>query len=144
MTLKDNDLAALDPAMVAGARLTLTDSQAEMLVRARMTVGDGKNASRMNRQQIFLDGFVTTVKKRVQQDISFLDGLTDAVYEIVTSNTNRATLNDLLVQSFSFDILPVETLTGEYRYGSDGFEEFIPDENAIISWVLNTFYEPQT
>jgi anionic cell wall polymer biosynthesis LytR-Cps2A-Psr (LCP) family protein len=144
ITLEDDDLAVLDPTMVKGAHLTLTDDQAALLIRSRMLVGDGLNASRMNRQRMFLDALVQTVRKKGNKDVSFVNRLSDDLYAMCTTDANRATLNNLFNLSFSYDILPVETLAGEYTYGSDGFEEFYTDESAIISWVLETLYRPQT
>ena len=74
---------------------------------------------------------------------SNIEKLTDSLFNVVTTNTNRATLNNKINLAFSYDILPVESFTGEYKVGADGFEEFYADESAIISWVLNTFYVPQ-
>ena len=48
-----------------------------------------------------------------------------------------------VTQALTYDILPVETLTGEYTIGSDGFVEFHADEDAVAAWVLQTLYEPK-
>ena len=52
VTLED-DFSSIDPAMAKGTTLTLHGDQAETFVRSRMTVGDGINASRMERQEAF-------------------------------------------------------------------------------------------
>ena len=52
VTLED-DFSSIDPAMTKGTTLTLHGDQAETFVRSRMTVGDGTNASRMERQEAF-------------------------------------------------------------------------------------------
>ena len=52
VTLED-DFSSIDPAMAKGTTLTLHGDQAETFVRSRMTVGDGTNASRMERQEAF-------------------------------------------------------------------------------------------
>ena len=138
------DYSEQDPAMVRGAVLTLTDKQAEVLVRSRMTVGDGTNAARMERQRSFLSAAVDQVRARIAQDANFAGELIDAL-EQMSGDTDyqRGQLINLLNQIYNYDVLPVETLRGEYKTGTDGFAEFYADEESVVEWVLQTLYEPK-
>ncbi len=138
------DYSAQDPAMAKGAVLTLTDRQAEILVRSRMAVGDGTNASRMERQRSFLSAVVDQIRTKISQDTDYVNSLTYAL-EQMSGHTDyqRGQLISLLNQVCIFDVLPVETLRGEYRVGTDGFAEFYTDEASVVEWVLQTLYEPK-
>ena len=138
------DYTNQDPAMVKGAVLTLTDAQAEILVRSRLTVGDGTNASRMERQRSFLSAAIDQVRSKILQDADFAGSLLDAIDQMSGhTDYQRGQLINLLNQINNYDVLPVETLRGEYKTGADGFAEFYADESSAVEWVLQTLYEPK-
>ena len=138
------DYSMEDPAMIKGAVLTLTDRQAEILVRSRMTIGDGTNASRMERQRSFLSAVVDQVRAKFSQDADYVGEMIDAL-EQMSGHTDyqRGQLVNLLNQIYQYDVLPVETLQGEYKVGTDGFAEFHVNENSAVEWILQTLYEPK-
>lgn len=137
------DYSNQDPAMVKGAVLTLTDAQAEILVRSRTTIGDGTNASRMERQRSFLTAAVDKTRIKVSEDTEFAGNLLDAIDQMSGyTDYQRGQLINLLNQISNYDVLPVETLQGEYKTGADGFAEFYADEESAVKWVLQTLYEP--
>ncbi len=138
------DYSAQDPAMVKGAVLTLTDAQAEILVRSRMSVGDGTNASRMERQRIFLSAAIDQAREMLAKDAELAGKLFDLVTQMSgQTDFQRGQLINLLNQVYNYDVLPVETLRGEYTIGSDGFAEYHVDEDSAVEWVLQTLYEPK-
>ena len=73
VTLED-DFSSIDPAMTRGTTLTLHGEQAETFVRSRMTVGDGTNASRMERQSVYAGGAVSD-HRRTQSGRGWLHGV---------------------------------------------------------------------
>lgn len=73
VTLED-DFSSIDPAMTKGTTLTLHGDQAETFVRSRMTVGDGTNASRMERQSVYAGGAVSD-HRRTQSGRGWLHGV---------------------------------------------------------------------
>ena len=139
-----DDYSDQDPAMVKGAVLTLTDRQAEILVRSRMMVGDGTNAGRMERQRSFMSAVLNQVRVKISQNADYVNSLINAL-ERMSGYTDyqRGQLISLLNQVCNYDVLPVETLRGEYRVGTDGFAEFYADEDSVVEWVLQTLYEPK-
>ena len=138
------DYSDLDPAMTEGAVLTLTDEQAVILIRARRTIGDGTNAARTIRQREFMQAALKAVKERFKADAGFAETLLEALDEVNGfTNVQRSRLVSEITQALSYDILPAETLAGEYTHGADGFTEFYADEDAIVAWLLKTLYEPK-
>ncbi len=138
------DLTAVDPAFTSGAVVTLTDAQAEALVRARMSVGDGTNASRMARQRVFMAAALSQAKALMKEDPEFAGKLFDTMKDMGGHRSfQRGQMVNQLNQIYSYDILPVETLPGEYTIGADGFVEFHAEEKATAEWILRTLYEPK-
>ena len=143
VTLTD-DFSHLDPAMTPGTRIKLNDSQAEIFVRSRMSVGDGKNSSRMRRQRAYITSAVAIMRQRMSENIEFAGTLFDLLDEVSTcNNIQRSRLINELNQAYRYDILPVETLAGEYKTGADGFTEFHADPSSVTAWVIETLYEPK-
>ena len=136
------DYTVHDPAMVKGATLTLNDQQAEYMVRSRMEIGDGSNASRMQRQQVFIKAATAQFKSKLSENINFADTMLDALEEVMVTNFKRGRIINELNRAYKYDILPVETLAGEYTIGADGFREFYADAEALRQWVLETVYTP--
>ena len=138
------DYSELDPVMVKGAELTLNAEQAEYLVRSRRSVGDGTNASRMIRQRTYLSAAGEQFKAMVKQDSGFFDRLLDLLEEDMVTNVSRGRLINEMNRAIYYDILPVETLTGEYTLGDDGFVEFHADTECVRRWVFDTCFIPNT
>lgn len=139
-----DDYSHLDPAMTKGAVLTLTDAQAELLVRSRKTIADGSNAERMVRQRAFMSAVIEKIRGSVKENADFAGTLFDILDDISDyTDLQRGEMINEVTQALTYDILPVETLAGEYTIGSDGFVEFHADEDAVAAWVLATLYEPK-
>ena len=64
ITLEDDqDLSAVNPEWTPGANIHLDGDETEEFVRARKTVSDGTNESRMKRQTQYLEAFINQVSK---------------------------------------------------------------------------------
>ena len=138
------DYTNVDPTMVKGATMTLTDEQVELLVRSRTNVGDGTNAARSQRQRVFLKAAVEQLKAKLNANLDFANTLIDAIDRISSwTNIQHGRLINEINRAYNYDILPVESLTGEYTLGSDGFMEFHADPDAVTKWLLETLYEPK-
>ena len=136
------DYTVYDPEMEAGRTLTLTAQQAEYMVRGRMEISDGTNESRMRRQQVFIAAAQEQLRQRLKENVNFADALLDALDGVMVSNIARGRMINELNRAYRYDILPVETLAGEYITGKDGFGEFYADAEALSAWVLKVFYAP--
>lgn len=141
VTIED-DFTAHDAAMAPGTTLRLTGEQAELYLSSRLTIGDGTNASRMNRHKAFMASAADILKQQVSQDSNFLDTLLDQLGDSLATNMHRGRLINEVNRAYKYDILPVQRLTGEYKLGNDGFVEFHPDTQSVIDWVLDVFYRP--
>lgn len=142
VTLED-DYTAVDPAMKPGATLTLTGEQARTMVRSRMEVADGTNASRMKRQQTFLSAAAARMSERIRQDSAFINTLFDVLQGYMTTNMTRSRMAGEANQAYSYDVLPADTLAGEHTIGEDGFVEFHTEDGETARWVIDVLFEPE-
>lgn len=140
VTLKD-DFTAFDPAMTKGATLRLMGDQAEFFVRGRMTVADGTNASRMERQQQYLSGLLTQFRAAVKDDQEKLGEVLDAMEGHMASDaTENMLLHDVnAYDEYEWNALRV--LDGEHAIDEYGFAEFWVDEASLKALVADIWFK---
>lgn len=140
VTLED-DFSMADPAMQKGATLTLKGRQAEIFVRRRMDVGKGTNEARMVRQELYIDALTGLLETQLYQRREAVGELYDALTPYLTTNISRGRLINEVWAARDYVRMPVTTLAGEHRIGSDGFIQFVADEEAIRQTVLSLICE---
>ena len=143
VTIED-EMEHVDPAFRMGATVTLTDEQAEKFVRARMSVGEGDNASRMRRQKAYMDSFFKKIgenmKKNPEYAQKFWSTMRDAAVTDMTGN-DASRIGEKIRSGESKGILNIE---GEHTHGyvlGDGVrhEEFYPDTESILAVMSDLF-----
>ena len=164
------DMTDIDPAMTAGATLTLTGKQAERFCRGRYGVGDQTNASRMLRQQQYIAAASQKLMRLLRQDINegvrLLDGMGllhdatvrvagpfdfsdpvagtpagDAQGHYLMTNAMRATIISDLSRAAIYKLGEIETLPGVHSLGSDGYIRFDMQQDAALRWALDVLYD---
>lgn len=141
VTLED-DFAFLDPAMTKGATLTLTGQQAEYFVHERMAVGDGRNQSRMHRQEVFLENLSGKVTERIQRDAKFIDKLYGLLGDNLVTDMKRGRMINEGNRAYQYQKLDKIEIPGQHVIGESGFVEFQTDEAIIEQLVIDIFYRP--
>lgn len=144
VTLED-DLSDRDPALTKGATVTLSDKQADLLVKGRMNVDDGSNAARMARQRIYLTGLLQALTAQTKADAKFPQTTYDALTEKMTTDLKKKEVGNLALTLLNYENHGIKTLEGKTELGTvldDGkkHEEFYPDETSLIKTVINLFY----
>lgn len=132
LTLED-DLTEIDPAYTAGSSVTLHGSAALSFVRARMSVGDGLNISRMSRQRAYIDAFIRQFRNACGQDDSLPVRMVEQLDTRLTMNLGLNQISSLSKKLSDYEILPPVVPQGENRQGEE-FMEFYADEEAL--WVI--------
>lgn len=137
-----DDMSELDPAMVPGARVTLDDRQAELFVRSRISVGNGTNKERMQRQAVFLKEASRQLTDKLKSDPDVLSDLRERMTEhMVTDLTD----GDFSVLANALDTCQQEELpelTGTTELDENGWEAFYPNENRLNEIIIQLFYRP--
>ncbi|MBR4474060.1 MAG: LCP family protein [Oscillospiraceae bacterium] len=137
----DDDLTAADPAFVQGTDVTLHGDQALRFVRARMSVTDGTNLSRMNRQRVYLDALYSKLKSYLQKDGTFALKMADSLADYSTSDLIPEELARFAEQLKNQENKGIETMQGEARMGAR-YVEFYPNEDLLQASVIRLFFEP--
>lgn len=132
----EEDLTELDPQMKAGETITLTDEQADLLLRSRMSLKDDRNSERMSRQQIFFNAFFKQVQKENGADTNFVINLYDRLHPYATEDININELTAMLKNMDTYTNKGIFTIDGESKLGEklgDGKEhwEFYMDDKSL-------------
>lgn len=138
----EDDFPSIDPAMTKGTTLTLHGDQAETFVRSRMTVGDGTNASRMERQEAFLSQLASQLGEKIRASEQFTADLYDALQPYLVTDMARGRIINETWNARAYTLEEPCQITGEHRVAEDGFTEFYPDADSIQQAVLELFWEP--
>lgn len=143
VTLTD-DFTAIDPAMQRGATVLLTGKQAEAFVRGRMTVGDGTNAARMRRQQVYLERLLEKLFPRGGEKGDTETLLEDALHALdghLETNLRQAEMLSDLQRYAGYTWQPFAAVQGTHTTGADGFTEFWPDEDALTQLIVSLWFK---
>ena len=137
----DEDFSAAGSDIPMGTT-TLRGQQAIDFVRIRKGVGDQLNASRMERQQAFVDGFFAALQRKLEGSPNFVIETYDEVSDYIVTDCSSTVLSSMLERYGDYSLAPVQELPGESRKGEEHME-FYPDEKAKEQLVLELFYAPK-
>lgn len=140
VTITD-DLTALDPSLKKGATVRLEGDLAEQFVRGRMTVADGTNASRMRRQQIYIDALVDRMEGLFRSDAAFLEEVFEKLSGHVESDITQNVLLGEVNAYGDYTWKGLRTLPGSHSLGADGFAEFWIDEAAALDMIADIWFD---
>lgn len=136
------DLTNLDPALKAGARVTLRGQQAETYVRSRMAViSDPTNAGRMRRQRTYMAAAVERFTSLASKDLSFIDEFMEKMQDHIVTDVPQSWLTSHLQSYLQYERADICVPSGVHQDSTDGFTEFYPDEEALKKMVIEIFFE---
>ena len=140
VTIED-DFSKVDPSLVKGRTITLTDEQAYNYLHARMGVGDGENESRMRRQRTYMEAVYDKVIDRVRTEKSFLDDITETLGDCVTTNMDGddfGQIRNVFRDGKDLGILVPEGETAVGARLDDGLDhtEFYMDEDSLAKIMI--------
>ena len=121
---------------------TLHGQQAIDFVRFRKGVGDQLNASRMERQQAFIEGFFNALRVARESSSDIAARTYDAISDYIVTDCSSTVLTSMLDRYGDYAFADVQVLPGESRKGEKHME-FYPDEEALERLVLELFYAPK-
>ena len=146
VTLED-DMTSVSPKFRKGETVKLNGEEAEMYVRARMSVGEGDNASRMRRQRAFMDSFQKTVMHRVKQEPNFINQLYKTLKDVAVtdiSGNDISRMAEMFRKGKSKGILKFEGTSKTETILEDGLEHetFYPEAESVRD-VMKELYSLQ-
>ena len=141
------DLSMIDPELIEGETVTLSGNQALTYVRTRYGLDDSSNATRMERQQQYLEAFFSQAVKAAESDKDLVDNFlnSDTMNSVEANNINK--VQDIARNITEYEYTEIYTLTGESKPAKNnttGQEnmEFYPDEDSIQEVIIKLLYEP--
>lgn len=140
----EDDLTGVDPALKKGAKVKLTGKQAEAYVRARMTVSDGTNVSRMKRQRGYMQSFYSLVMSQMREDANYLNDLYDALSGKILSDQPHSKVSEIANSLYQYESKGILLIDGETTSADtlgDGVihTEFYPDMDSLLQTMQSLF-----
>ncbi len=133
-----DDFSAVDESLSLG-EVTLHGQQAINFVRMRKDVGDQLNVSRMERQEAYVDGFLTALKNKMEQGETFALSLYESVLPYMVTDCSSAVFSAVLDDYADYSLTEIITPAGENVRGEE-YMEFYLDEEALDSLILRMVY----
>ena len=134
----DQDMTDLDPAFTEGASVRLTGKQTENYLRARMGVGDGSNAGRMQRQQQYMMNAYDLIIGQLRENPDYVNDLYDQLTDIVESDGSPKRVSQIANRIMKYDNKGFINFTGETKINDtigEGIEheEFYTDPDSLLT-----------
>lgn len=134
----DSDMTAVDPEFKEGANILLTDGQAEKYLRARFALEDDSNASRMKRQEAYMQSAYNTVIGQLRENPEYISELyenLDGVFETDGSARDASVIADKFEKYKNMGMISFKGKVETNDTLGDGVEheEFYVDESSILS-----------
>lgn len=138
VTVPNDDLAAIG--LYAGQKAVINADNLETFVRYRDTNHYHTNVGRMERQRAYIDAASDRLMDLFQDDTSAMWHKIQRMEQTVFTNITRNHYLDLIkVLNKTADATKeYYSPTGEQRHGK--FDEFYPDEDALLAKVIELFY----
>lgn len=137
------DYSAYDPAMTAGAALTLSDAQAELYMNPSIVLPGDDCPARMQRQREFMFAALEALKREAKKDTEILNRLYDELDGVMVTNVRPARMLSEAAKAHGYAIAQPELLPGTESVSDNGEKRFEPDAAQIRSWVLEAFYRQE-
>lgn len=136
-----DDFSEVDPTITMG-EITLRGEQTLNFVRDRKNVGDQKNATRMIRQQEYMNGFREALRVKLEEGSSFVMDTYSEVAPYLVSDCPINTLTTMIERYEDYEFTGVITPEGNNHRG-EVYYEFYADEEKLDELVVGLFYAPK-
>lgn len=135
------DFSQVDESIGMG-EITLRGDQAVHYVRTRKDVGDQLNLSRIQRQQDYLDGFVTAFRQKQQTETEFIIAAYEQVIPYLVTDCSANAISGMVDRFSGYQVGEVVTPEGRNVLGEE-YYEFYVDEQKLDELILRLFYAPK-
>lgn len=133
------DFSAVDGSLPAGEVL-LTGEQALTFIRTRQGVGDQLNLSRMQRHEVYMNGFFEAFFAKLSQNDAFVLQTYDRIAPYTVSDCSSKTLSSFVSRYADYACKDIVSPKGENQKGQT-YMEFHVDEEALQQLILRLFYK---
>ena len=130
-------------ALVFGETVQLSAEQAQLYVQHRKELSDSSNATRMKRQQQYLEAMRAKIENRVQTDNEFLAEAVIKMSDYMESDCSSTRLQEIGNKMRDYEFVEINDVEGESIIGNNERMEFYPDEDSLKRLVIDLFYTPE-
>ena len=144
VTVPNDDLAELDEAYYTGATVTIDADNLEFYIRSRDIEEDLSNVGRMERQQSYITAAMDQFLQKINNNASSVWDDLETIEGCMQTNITRSRYLDLVktLQSVTFSAEDYLIPEGTQKVG-EKYDEFYPDEEALLAMVVDLFYIEQ-
>ncbi len=133
-----DDFGSVDPTLVKGEKIKLSDEQALKYIQSRFGVGDQSNNNRMARQRQYIKALYDQFCSMSAKDEAFTTNAALKITDYLISDCSANKLENYLNKIPSYEFLGITDIEGEFKTAE--FVEFYPNEQSIKQIVIDTFY----
>ncbi|MBO5797908.1 MAG: LCP family protein [Clostridia bacterium] len=133
-----DDFSAIDPSLPMG-EVTLRGEQATTFIRTRKGLGDQLNLSRMQRQKVYMEGFLEALRAKRAGSDSFLLKMYEDMADYAVTDCSFTTLNSILGRYAQYPLAEIVVPEGQNVEGEE-FMEFHLNEESFEDLVLRLFF----
>ncbi len=135
----EDDYSEIDPRFVPGATVILEGETALGFIRARSSLSDSSNTSRMKRQQLYLTALINTLADKNTSTGFMYDAYEKAEPYMVT-DCDAIAFNNIFNRIKTYEFDGVCSPEGEARVGSE-FMEFYINKEKLETLISGIFYD---
>lgn len=136
----DDDFSAVDPSLEQGKDVLLRGRQALTFIRARGSMTDSSNLSRMVRQREYINALYKQMSDQLRENDGFARKMATKLADYTVSDMTTSELSRFVDQFKDYTFTGILTIPGEAVVGTR-FMEFYPDETALQELVLRLFFK---
>jgi len=136
----DYDFSESDPSIIYGQVNHLVGKQALTFVRARGSMEDKTNLTRMKRQRIYLEALYNKFILESNKDDEIILNTLNAIKKYMVTNALVTQIESLLNNSKEYTLMPTIVLEGE-AIKSDTYMEYYLDEEFIKDVAIRYLFE---
>ena len=134
-----DDFSGIDPDFPTGTCI-LQGNQAITFLRSRKNLGDQLNISRMQRQNQYMEGFLTAFREKNSD--AFVLSVYEQVVAYIVTDCSANVISSMMRRYGDYTLAEIVTPEGENRLGQE-YYEFYPDEKQLDDLILILFYTPK-
>lgn len=137
ITVPDNSLQDVDPRFTRGDEIVIDTENAELFLRHRDTHQHQQALVRMDRQKVFIKGFVQKLKELQSKDAHTITDVYETLKPHMVTNMTNDVFADLAMAQQEGRI---ETIPGK-GVNTELYDEYEVDEKALYEQILTMFYK---
>ena len=137
----EDDFSAVDSSIKMG-RMTLNGQQALSYVHERKEIGNQLNISRMGRHEQYMQGLMTALRAKLEEDESFMMELSEQISDYIVTDCSINTISGIMQRCADYELKETVSPEGENVLGEKHYEFYV-DQQKLDELVLRLFYAPK-